>query len=79
MSRIYSKLTDLIGKTPMVELQRLSEANNLRARIVVKVESFNPGGSVKDRVAVAMIEDAEEKAFLRKVQQSSNRPAVTQE
>lgn len=64
MSRIYSKLTDLIGKTPMVELQRLSEANNLRARIVVKVESFNPGGSVKDRVALGMIEDAERSGIL---------------
>lgn len=64
MSRIYSKLTDLIGKTPMVELQRLSEANNLCARIVVKVESFNPGGSVKDRVALGMIEDAERSGIL---------------
>jgi len=63
MSKIYNNLTDLIGKTPLL---RLRTAANLEATVVVKLESFNPGGSVKDRIGYAMIKDAEEKGLLTK-------------
>lgn len=59
---IYSSITDLVGRTPLVEV---SGFENQKARIVVKVEAFNPGGSVKDRIALAMIEDAEKKGVLK--------------
>lgn len=59
MSRIYDDLTQLIGNTPLVELKRIEKAYNLKAKILAKVEYFNPGGSVKDRVGFAMIEAAE--------------------
>lgn len=65
MSKIYKSISDLIGKTPLVELSRLNEKNGLKATVVAKLESFNPGGSVKDRIAKAMIEDAEEKGLLK--------------
>lgn len=65
MARIYNSLTDLIGKTPLVDLQRLVFAKQLNARILAKIEFFNPGGSVKDRVALGMIEDAEERGILK--------------
>lgn len=58
---IYGSITELIGKTPMVEI---SGIEGQKARIAVKVESFNPGGSVKDRIALSMIMDAEEKGRL---------------
>ena len=58
---IYSSITELVGRTPLVEV---SGFENQKARIVVKVEAFNPGGSVKDRIALAMIEDAEKKGVL---------------
>lgn len=64
MSRIYKNLTELIGGTPLVEVGNIAKSENLRARLLVKVESFNPGGSVKDRVALAMIEEAEESGLL---------------
>ena len=57
--KIYGKIIDTIGGTPLVELKNLEKEFNLKARLVAKVESFNPGGSVKDRIAKAMIEDAE--------------------
>jgi cysteine synthase A len=63
--RIYNKITDLIGKTPLLELHNFRRAYGLNARIVVKPEYFNPGGSVKDRAALAMILDAEERGLLR--------------
>ncbi|MBU3130956.1 cysteine synthase A [Clostridium gasigenes] len=66
MEKIYRSLTDLIGKTPLVELTNYSEKNKLNARIVAKLEYFNPAGSVKDRIANAMIIDAEEKGLLNK-------------
>ena len=66
MSRIYNNLTELIGNTPLVELQRIEKSLQLKARLVAKVESFNPGGSVKDRIALAMIEAAEQQGILRK-------------
>ncbi|MBB6713965.1 cysteine synthase A [Clostridium gasigenes] len=66
MEKIYRSLTDLIGKTPLVELTNYSEKNKLNARVVAKLEYFNPAGSVKDRIANAMIIDAEEKGLLNK-------------
>lgn len=64
MAKIADSLTDLIGRTPLLRLQRLTDG--LAADVVVKVESFNPAGSVKDRVGYAMIKDAEEKGLLKK-------------
>lgn len=64
MSKIYNNLTDLIGKTPLLRLART--AANVEAEVVVKLESFNPGGSVKDRIGFSMIKDAEEKGLLTK-------------
>lgn len=66
MAKIYESILDLIGKTPLLELNKYKEAENLKARIIVKLESFNPAGSVKDRVALAMIIDAEEKGLINK-------------
>lgn len=59
---IYKSITELIGRTPMVEM---SGFKGQKARIAVKIEAFNPGGSVKDRIALAMIEDAEQKGILK--------------
>lgn len=66
MTKIYKRLTDLIGNTPLLELTRYEQDNNLQAVILAKLEYFNPAGSVKDRIAKAMIEDAEEKGVLKK-------------
>ena len=65
MTKIAKKLTELIGNTPLLELDAFSQKRNLETSIIVKVEFFNPGGSVKDRVALAMIEDAERSGKLR--------------
>ncbi|MBO4443861.1 MAG: cysteine synthase A [Bacteroidaceae bacterium] len=65
MARIYNNLTELIGRTPLVELKRIEKQYQLQARLVAKVEYFNPGGSVKDRIALAMIEVAEQQGLLR--------------
>ena len=65
MSKIAKQITDLIGKTPLVELAKVSKQNGLDTPIIAKVEFFNPGGSVKDRIAFAMIEDAEKKGILK--------------
>lgn len=64
MEKIAKKLTDLVGNTPLLELGNYSKGHDLKARLVVKVESFNPAGSVKDRIALAMVEDAEMKGVL---------------
>ncbi|MDR3248232.1 MAG: cysteine synthase A [Treponema sp.] len=64
MARIAAKLTDLIGNTPLLELSGYSKNLGLRGRLVAKLEYFNPLGSVKDRIALAMIEDAEKQGFL---------------
>lgn len=64
MERIYQDLTQLIGNTPLVQLNNIMRDLGLKSRLLVKVESFNPGGSVKDRAALAMIEDAEKKGLL---------------
>ena len=65
MTKIAKKLTDLIGNTPLLELPKFSEAKGLARPVIAKVEYFNPGGSVKDRIALAMIEDAEQKGILK--------------
>ena len=65
MAKIYKQITDLIGKTPLVELGKYSTSKGLETPVIAKVEFFNPGGSVKDRVALAMIEDAEQKGLLK--------------
>lgn len=65
MSNIYKGTLGLIGNTPLVEVTNLERQENLKARVLVKLEYFNPAGSVKDRVAKAMIEDAEEKGILK--------------
>lgn len=62
---IYHKVTDLIGKTPLLELANLEKEYNLDAKIIAKLEAFNPAGSSKDRVAMAMIDDAEQKGLLK--------------
>lgn len=65
MAKIAKQLTDLIGNTPLLELSKFSNAKGLETPIIAKVEFFNPGGSVKDRIALAMIEDAEKKGLLK--------------
>lgn len=65
MAKIYENLTALIGRTPLVELKQIEKVEQLQARLIAKVEYFNPGGSVKDRIALAMIEDAEAKGLLK--------------
>lgn len=65
MSKIYKSLTELIGKTPLLELSNYDKKHNLEANIIAKLEYFNPAGSVKDRIAYAMIVDAEEKGLLK--------------
>ena len=57
---VYESLTELVGNTPLVEVKNIEREEGLKARVLVKLESFNPGGSVKDRIAKAMIEDAED-------------------
>ena len=64
MANIYTSADQLIGKTPLLELTHIEETENLEARILAKLEYFNPAGSVKDRIAKAMIEDAEAKGLL---------------
>lgn len=65
MAKIYEKLTELVGRTPLLDLQRLAAKKNAQAQVVAKVEYFNPGGSVKDRIALNMIDDAEQKGILK--------------
>lgn len=65
MSRIYQKITDLIGHTPLLELVNYEKANNLEATILAKLEYFNPAGSVKDRIAKAMIDEAEKQGKIK--------------
>ncbi|MDD4774669.1 MAG: cysteine synthase family protein, partial [Eubacteriales bacterium] len=65
MSNIYTSADQLIGKTPLLELSRIERTNHLKAKILAKLEYFNPAGSVKDRIAMAMIDDAEAKGLLK--------------
>lgn len=66
MTRVASSLLDLIGQTPLLELKNFSASQKLNARLFAKLEYFNPGGSVKDRIGKAMIEDAEQRGLLKK-------------
>lgn len=66
MSKIYKSLTDLIGNTPLLELSNYENENNLEAKILVKLEYFNPAGSVKDRIAKKILDDAEAKGLINK-------------
>ncbi|WP_101697598.1 cysteine synthase A [Clostridium minihomine] len=66
MAKIAKNLTDLIGKTPLLELTNFEEKHNLKATLLAKLEYFNPAGSVKDRIAKAMVDDAEQKGLLKK-------------
>ena len=65
MTKIAKKLSDLIGSTPLVELTGIEKNNQLNAQIIAKLEYFNPAGSVKDRIAYAMVEDAEKNGLLQ--------------
>jgi len=65
MSKIYTSADQLIGKTPLLEFTHIEKAQNLQAKLIAKLEYFNPAGSVKDRIAKAMIEDAEQKGLLK--------------
>ena len=65
LKKIAKQLTDLVGNTPLMELSNYNKSKGLKARLIVKLESFNPAGSVKDRVALAMIEDAETSGLLK--------------
>ncbi|MCM1332722.1 MAG: cysteine synthase A [Bacteroides sp.] len=65
MAQIYTSLIELIGNTPLLEAVNIERAKDLKARLLVKIESFNPGGSVKDRAALSMIEDAEKNGMLK--------------
>lgn len=65
MSKIYGSITELVGKTPLVELKNIEKSLGLAGKLVVKLEYFNPAGSVKDRVAKALVEDAEKKGLLK--------------
>ena len=65
MAKIVKQLTELVGNTPLLELTRFNQKNDLQATVIAKLEYFNPAGSVKDRVALAMIEDAEAKGILQ--------------
>lgn len=66
MSKVYKNVTELIGKTPLLEVEKYSEKRGIDANLFVKLEYFNPAGSIKDRIAKAMIEDAEKKGTLKK-------------
>ena len=65
MSAVYTSADQLIGKTPLLELTHIEKKYGLKAKIFAKLEYFNPAGSVKDRIAKAMIDDAEEKGLLK--------------
>lgn len=65
MSKIVNNLTDLIGNTPLLELRNYKQANKLKATLIAKLEYFNPAGSVKDRIGLAMIQDAEDRGLIK--------------
>ena len=65
MARIYNNITELIGHTPLLRLHNIEKEEGLKAKLLVKIEAFNPGGSAKDRVALAMIEQAEREGILK--------------
>ena len=63
--RVYHSISELVGHTPLVQLQRFAAARGLKANLLAKVEYFNPAGSVKDRIACAMLDDAEQRGLLK--------------
>jgi cysteine synthase A len=65
MGKVYGSITELIGRTPLLEAKNYAKAKGFGAKLVVKLEYFNPAGSVKDRIALAMIKDAQEKGVLK--------------
>lgn len=65
MGKIYNNITELIGNTPLIEITNIEKNRNLKARVLVKIEAFNPGGSAKDRIALSMIEAAEKDGKLK--------------
>ena len=77
MSNIYTSADQLIGKTPLLELTHIEEEAGLKARILAKLEYFNPAGSVKDRIAKAMIDEAEASSRLKPAPPLSNPPRAT--
>jgi cysteine synthase A len=68
MAKIYDNITQLIGNTPLVALHNIEKLYNLESNLIIKLESLNPGGSVKDRIAKAMIEGAEKDGLLKPVE-----------
>ena len=78
MGKIAKKLTDLVGNTPLLELSNYNASNGLKARVVAKLEYFNPAGSVKDRISLAMVEDAEAKGTLKSGATIIERPVEIQ-
>jgi len=76
MSKIYNSLTELIGRTPLLRLSNYNNVNRLNATIIGKLEYFNPAGSVKDRIAKSMIEDAEEKGILNRLSLKSSKSGI---
>ncbi len=76
MQKIANNVLETIGKTPLVRLNKLAQGSN--ATIIAKLESRNPGGSVKDRICKSMIEEAEKQGILKPAQQSLSRQAATQ-
>ena len=75
MSKIYTSADQLIGKTPLLELSHIEKAEKLEAKLLAKLEYFNPAGSVKDRIAKAILDDAEASGKLKP--SSSSRPPAT--
>lgn len=65
MAKIYESITELVGRTPLLEIKNYEKKHDLRAKILVKLEYYNPNQSVKDRIALAMVEDAEKKGLLK--------------
>ena len=74
MGRIYNNIVETVGRTPLVKLNKVTAG--LDATILLKCEFFNPLGSVKDRIGMAMIEDAEKRGVLKRTPSSSSRPAA---
>ena len=82
MSNIYKNVTELIGKTPLVEVENVEKRFKLKARLLVKLDGYNPAGSAKDRIAYQMITDAEDEGKLKEgsviiePQESALQPSV---
>ena len=75
--KVYHSISELVGHTPLVQLQRFAAVRGLKANLLAKVEYFNPAGSVKDRIACAMLDDAEQRGLRSRARSSSSRRAAT--